>query len=77
MTCHKNYSSVLKALAKNYPASGLVCPDYAADAFAKLLSQTDCLSMSDSQGMQQGFQSSLLCFTSADGRAYLSHGSPF
>lgn len=55
MTCLQEYSRLLEALAKNYPASGLVSPDYAATELTALLSQSRLLAVPDSQGMQQGF----------------------
>ncbi len=55
MLCHKDYHSLLQALAKNYPVSGLICADYAAHQLTALLSQSALLAVPDSQCMQQGF----------------------
>lgn len=53
--CVTKYHSLLQALAKNYPVSGLICADYAAYQQTALLSQYAPLGVPDFQWMQQGF----------------------
>ena len=48
MRCHKDYRSLLQASSKNYPASVLVCPDYAANELIALLVQSETLTFLDS-----------------------------